>query len=77
MMKNDTDMTCEFWHFEIENQILNFCVGKSVDWKRPLKRSFLTQKFLIWNRRSFLTIKKVILTAPDGTVIFYRDDFCH
>ena len=30
MMKNDTNMTCQFENFEIENQLLNFCVGESV-----------------------------------------------
>ena len=35
MMKNDTNMTCKFWNFEIENQFLNFCVGESVGGKSP------------------------------------------
>ena len=34
-MKNDTDMTCQLWHFKIENQLLNFCVGKIVGGKTP------------------------------------------
>ena len=35
MMKNDTNMTCQLQNLEIENQFLNFCVGKSVGWKLP------------------------------------------
>ena len=30
MMRNDTNMTCQLYNFKIENQLLNFCVGKSV-----------------------------------------------
>ena len=35
MMKNDTNMTCQLKNFEIENQFLNFSVGKSVGGKSP------------------------------------------
>ena len=34
-MKNDTNMTCQFENFEIENQLLNFCVGMRVGGKSP------------------------------------------
>ena len=33
MMKNDTNMTCQLYNFEIENQLLNFCVDKNVGGK--------------------------------------------
>ena len=32
-MKNDTDMTCQLYDFEIKNQFLIVCVGKNVDEK--------------------------------------------
>ena len=30
MMKNDNHMTCQVYNFEIENRLLNFCVGMCV-----------------------------------------------
>ena len=35
MMKNDTNMTFQLQNFELENQLLNFCVGKIVGGKSP------------------------------------------
>ena len=35
-MRNDTNMTCQLWNFEKENQILNVYVGKSVGGKEDI-----------------------------------------
>ena len=42
MTKNDTDTAYQHQNLEIENQLLNFCVGKSVGGKSPeVSRQFL------------------------------------
>ena len=54
MMKNDTNMTCQLKNFQIENQLLNFCVDKSVGGKSPeVSRHVLKvgNSALIWSSR--------------------------